>query len=125
MGLPEDIDAIYADQGRTPRQQYIDAATLKVDAMRAALLALTLPQSWSKGTTSVTLWSAVAQGTRLVLVVSATRGGVRVPISNPVLLENPPALIPDPAGSVTRGEGKYRVDLVGTARAILERIVGA
>ncbi len=141
--LYDDCDAIDANAALSPSEKARQKASLKAAGIRDAILAAwTFPKtlSFSKSghayvitIASVTVRSITAADvfTRDLLSIqgSATRDGVKIKSASgsplfPIEIYNPPCLITDAAGSVTRGSQKFTYDLVTLLQGLLSDAIG-
>ena len=106
MGAVENaVQAILANGALTADQKAAQIQQAKANALNQVLTGH-LPYTFTQAPWSVTVSAATVvptpMGSAISLTVSATKSGVPVPVNNPVVLVNPPVLIPDPAGTITR-----------------------
>lgn len=86
-------------------------------AVADALAAGNLPRVYSADGFQVTVTRYSVSNTSVTVWGDVTKGGVSLPISWPVVVVNPPTLVPDPAGDVSR---TYQ-DVNGASRTIMFR----
>jgi hypothetical protein len=130
VALYDDVDAIHARLDLTVEQKYAQAAALKAAALRDAILGVgVMPQTWNfsyLGTTySVTITGVVANGSAVIISGTASKPAAQQVLRNifPVTIINPPLLMPDAAGGVSRRGQSYKFDLIALARAVLQDVI--
>jgi hypothetical protein len=104
--------------GKTQQERY----TLKAQAC-AALPGMKDGSVTRKGRKLTILSGPTRDGNAVSFTVSVTQGAKdeTPPTLNPVRITNPPLLVDDPAGDITRGTRKLRED---PAAALLEVLAG-
>lgn len=111
MGVYEDIQAVLADEELTAREKRDAILDLRAEAYRQLAAHLPISRDTPWGTVTIT---GVSRDGRVV-VIDGTGGGV----SWPIRVHGAPVLVPDPAGTIIRGDRTYRVDPLRALRDVV------
>lgn len=125
------VDAIAADPTLTPTQKAQNIASAKAVAWRSAIMGVgVMPQTWTfteRGATwEVTITEVRVDGATIVLEGKSTRNGAPWVVKGeapiwPIMISNPPTLMPDAAGAVVRNGRNFSQDIIGLARHLIAR----